>query len=232
MQTLQKHYFHYSKSQWRTWAKAWRNSFKQAKFPVKSSATEANAHIQRHLHQWIASRFSDTSSIGVYLPNSLEVDIAPLVATLLQEGYSLFAPCVAKNRTLEWRQLYSLPHEHSHAWQQNQYGIWEPSIQQPLLNTTLACVLIPALMMDRSGIRLGYGGGYYDVQLQRWQAQQGRCPLSLGVVYDECVIQSLPREAWDVSLNGWVSEEGLTILNDLLKEKPSRASLRGRGQCR
>ena len=216
MQTLQKHYFHYSKSQWRTWAKAWRNSFKQAKFPVKSSATEANAHIQRHLLQFIASRFSDTASIGVYLPNSLEVDIAPLIATLLQEGYPLFAPCVAKERTLEWRRIHSLPHTVPHEWQQNAYGIWEPSPQQAFLDQALDCVLIPALMMDRSGIRLGYGGGYYDVQLQRWQAQQGRCPLlSLGVVYDECVIQSLPREAWDVSLNGWVSEEGLTILNDI-----------------
>jgi 5-formyltetrahydrofolate cyclo-ligase len=212
MMTLQKHYFHYSKSQWRIWAKAWRNSFKQAKFHNKNTAMDLDTLIQTHLLQLIETRFFSGSRIGVYLPMPFEVEIAPVIEALLQKGYLVFAPCIVQERSLLWREIHQLPSQDSSQWHQNSYGIWEPTPQQALLDSSLDLVLIPAVMMDRTGIRLGYGGGYYDAQLKNWHSQEKKRPLTLGVLYEECVIQVLPCDEWDIPLNGFVTEYGITSI--------------------
>ena len=51
-------------------------------------------------------------------------------------------------------------------------GIPAPAEGRTLQPDELACLLVPALAIDRRGVRLGYGGGYYD-RLRRqtpWKA--------------------------------------------------------------
>lgn len=70
----------------------------------------------------------------------------------------------------------------------------------------LGLLLIPALAMDPGGIRLGSGGGWYD----RLRAEPiWRRPLALAVLPASCCDVPLPRDPWDVPLDGWVSEQGL-----------------------
>jgi 5-formyltetrahydrofolate cyclo-ligase len=87
-----------------------------------------------------------------------------------------------------------------------------PSQGPDLLASEISLLLVPALAMDRSGIRLGYGGGYYD----RLRAQQPwRSVPALGVLPQICLTTTpLPREPWDVPFDGWITEQG-TGLTDL-----------------
>jgi 5-formyltetrahydrofolate cyclo-ligase len=64
---------------------------------------------------------------------------------------------------------------------------------------------VPALAVDQSGIRLGYGGGWYDRlrQDQTWQ----QVP-ALVVLPQCCVVEQLPRDPWDVPFAGWITETG------------------------
>lgn len=59
----------------------------------------------------------------------------------------------------------------------------------------VATSLVPAVMFDRQGFRLGYGGGYYDRFLSKnphiW---------TVGVGFKEQQIESLPREPHDIPL--------------------------------
>jgi 5-formyltetrahydrofolate cyclo-ligase len=66
-------------------------------------------------------------------------------------------------------------------------------------------VLVPALAVDRSGHRLGRGGGSYDRALTR---VKGGRPV-LAVVHDEEVLDAIPVEHHDVSVDGALTPSGL-----------------------
>jgi 5-formyltetrahydrofolate cyclo-ligase len=64
-----------------------------------------------------------------------------------------------------------------------------------------ALVLVPALAVDRFGVRLGRGGGWYDRSLPL--ARPGT-PL-LAIVRDDEVVDRLPSEPHDVRVTGVVT---------------------------
>ena len=70
----------------------------------------------------------------------------------------------------------------------------------------LGLVLVPALGLDRQGIRLGSGGGWYD----RLRADPAwRAVPALAVLPAACLVEQLPRDPWDVPFDGWLDERGV-----------------------
>jgi len=72
----------------------------------------------------------------------------------------------------------------------------------------LGLLLVPALACDAAGIRLGYGGGWYD--RLRADPTWAQVP-ALAVLPRGCRVEQLPRDPWDVPLQGWLDEEGLGL---------------------
>ena len=74
----------------------------------------------------------------------------------------------------------------------------------------LGLLLVPALACDASGIRLGYGGGWYD----RLRADPAWAQVpAVAVLPRGCRVERLPRDPWDVPLQGWLDEDGLAWLD-------------------
>ena len=70
-------------------------------------------------------------------------------------------------------------------------------------------VLVPLLAVDRSGNRLGQGGGHYDRALPALR-DAGATIIGIGWAMqrlDRC----LPAEPWDVPLDGFASPDGLEL---------------------
>ena len=65
-------------------------------------------------------------------------------------------------------------------------------------------LIVPLVSFDRSGNRLGYGGGFYDRTLQRLRAR--RATLAIGFAFDAQEADHLPLEATDQSLDMIVTE--------------------------
>ena len=87
------------------------------------------------------------------------------------------------------------------------YGIWEPRPELPELPEPRwgeLLFLVPAVACDRSGVRLGRGGGYYDRILgdpeRRAAAVVYKCQLS---------DRALPCEAHDRRMDWIVTEDGV-----------------------
>ena len=64
--------------------------------------------------------------------------------------------------------------------------------------------LVPALAVDRSGYRLGYGAGYFD----RLLAGRGETPFCVVALPSEFIVASLPHDEHDVAVDLVVSERG------------------------
>jgi 5-formyltetrahydrofolate cyclo-ligase len=70
----------------------------------------------------------------------------------------------------------------------------------------MALLLAPSLACDAGGIRLGYGGGWFD----RLRADPAWAAVpTLAVLPSACRLPALPRDPWDIPLQGWLDETGL-----------------------
>ena len=58
-------------------------------------------------------------------------------------------------------------------------------------------MLVPGIAFNERGHRLGQGGGYYDRYLP---LMRGDCML-IGVAFDEQIVDAIPRDANDMSVN-------------------------------
>lgn len=86
-------------------------------------------------------------------------------------------------------------------------GPWLP----PSAVATAGVVLVPALAVDRRGVRLGRGGGFYDRSL----ALCGPDARLVAVVRDSEVVDALPGESHDVPMTHALTPGGLIRLAGL-----------------
>lgn len=101
-----------------------------------------------------------------------ELSLWPLNQHLAQEG-KLLLPKVSHPHLIAF-QVPSL-----HDLQLSSFGILEPNGKDPFPLNKIECLLVPGLLFDPQGYRLGYGGGYYDRLLGQIQ-----CP-SWGIAFLE-----------------------------------------------
>jgi 5-formyltetrahydrofolate cyclo-ligase len=62
--------------------------------------------------------------------------------------------------------------------------------------------VVPGVLFDREGRRLGRGGGHYDRLLARRRADA----TLVGICYADRVIDELPQDPWDVAMHAVVTE--------------------------
>ena len=89
-------------------------------------------------------------------------------------------------------------------------GVWDIPEPDPdrCAAVTLADVdfaLVPALAMDRSGYRIGYGAGYFDKLL----AGRGARPVCVTALPAPFIVDSLPHEAHDIPVGIVINERGI-----------------------
>lgn len=144
-----------------------------------------------------------TKIIGAYWPRDDECDIRPLLKRLETLGFTLALP-----HFLQISQKIPL---HFHRWNsslsliQNQYGIWQPSAQEPLCEPDI--LLVPLLAFDPQGYRLGLGSGLYDMTIR--VLKHHKKVLTIGVAFEVQKISILPFDRHDEKLDYVVTELGI-----------------------
>ncbi|MFL6099512.1 MAG: 5-formyltetrahydrofolate cyclo-ligase [Actinomycetales bacterium] len=107
---------------------------------------------------------STATCVTAYVARMAEPDTAPLIDELHRRGTRVLLPVLLPDLDLDWAPDDGERHRSS-----VHRGLTEPT-GTPLGRDAIAeadVVLAPALAVDRSGVRLGYGGGCYDRALTR-----------------------------------------------------------------
>ena len=136
-------------------------------------------------------------TVMVFYGTGREPDTVPLIRTLLETGKRVALPVVLPHRGMEARQVVDpdrlVP---------NRFGIPEPELSCPVIDKKeIAVVLVPHLMVDRDGYRLGWGGGYFD----RWLVDfRG---FTVCICRYGRLVEHMPREEFDIPVKLVLIEE-------------------------
>lgn len=91
-----------------------------------------------------------------------------------------------------------------HQLNTNAWGIQEPKQGIPTEPEKIDFVLVPLLVFDSRGYRVGYGKGYYDRFLSQCKPETKKVGISFFPP-----IENIPTNSYDVQLTGCVTPEGV-----------------------
>jgi 5-formyltetrahydrofolate cyclo-ligase len=140
--------------------------------------------------------------VSGYWPLADEFDPRPAMARLARLGHPLALP-----RVQGWGQPLAF-----HAWQPGDqllagpFQVMEPRADAPLVTPDI--LLVPLLAFDRTGRRLGYGAGYYDMVLRDLRAHRP-APFAIGVAFAAQEVAEVPTGRRDQLLDTVVTEQGV-----------------------
>ena len=82
------------------------------------------------------------------------------------------------------------------------HGIPEPPRNAPhFKNSENVLCIVPGLVFDRHGYRIGYGGGFYDRFLEDFKG------IAVALVRSDFLIESVPREEFDLPCDIIITEK-------------------------
>lgn len=141
--------------------------------------------------------------VCAYVPVGSEPGSLALLDTLVDRGSTVLLPIVVGAAPLDWA-------EYDGTLVPGPHGLRQPGGPRlgPDAIGRADVVLVPALAVDRRGVRLGRGGGHYDRSLPL--ARPG-VPL-IAVVRDDELVDHLPADPHDVLLTGALTPSGVVLL--------------------
>ncbi|MDY5784504.1 5-formyltetrahydrofolate cyclo-ligase [Corynebacterium sp.] len=136
-------------------------------------------------------------NIAAYSPLPSEPGGPHLLDALAASCRTLFLPISQPGGVLAWA-------VHSPDSVPGALGVSEPTGARFASGVLNSCdvVLAPALAVDRRGMRLGKGAGYYD------RALSGVSTPVYAVVYDDEVLDAVPHDPHDVPVRGVITPSG------------------------
>ena len=138
------------------------------------------------------------SPVSGFWPMRGEIDIRPLLAALLERGHAVLLPVTPpRGHPLRFRRWHL-----DTVMEAGRFGTLGPGPDAP--EGVPHTLYVPLVAFDRTGRRLGYGGGYYDRTLA---ALPGA--VAVGCAFAAQELDAVPADAYDVRLSAVATEHGI-----------------------
>ncbi|WP_112312560.1 5-formyltetrahydrofolate cyclo-ligase [Pseudogemmobacter bohemicus] len=186
---------------------AWRRHRRAALLAARDTLPTARRQevaldLGRHLDQFLAGRglLRPGIILSGYWPIKSEPDLRPWMLRLEAQGIRLALPVVeTRAAPLAFR-----PWTKGAAMERGHWNILVPATTDHVIpDITLA----PLVGWDRSGYRLGYGGGYFD----RTLAALNPRPVAIGVGFQEAELATIHPQPHDIGLDAILTEAGQQV---------------------
>lgn len=178
-----------------------RNQYKQYRLALPADIkADYDNRICETLMGMVSFRYSDT--ILMYAPLEGEIDVMPIAERALSLGKRVAFPrCVEGPRNLDFKYVNSIGELKS-----GSYSISEPPEGlESVVDYSKSICIIPGVVFDKEGYRVGYGKGYYDRFLASYDGTK------FGLAYSECILPVVPRGRFDRHVDILISEKGASL---------------------
>ena len=179
----------------------------------------------------ICKRITNMATFGLcdiilcYSPIASEVDVLDIARAALERGKTVgFPACNKDTSEMEFYKVDDL----SELSEDGVFGVKEPRKDESrlIVPNSNTMIIMPGLLFDLHGRRIGYGGGYYDRYIRRYPALF-RSSMTVGVTYSTFLSDTpIPYTDRDVSVALVVTEKKINFVRKI--EKSPKREVRQR----
>ena len=140
-------------------------------------------------------------SLTAYLSLPEEPDTRAFLRWTADQGLRVLLPVARDDGLLDWAP-YDGEDEDA-----DFLGMPTPTSELlgPIAINDVDLILVPAAAVDRTGMRMGWGRGYFDKTLGSME----KCPPVYAVIFDDELVDAVPQERHDQPVNGVVTPGGV-----------------------
>ena len=140
-------------------------------------------------------------TLSCYLSTADEPETRPFLTWACEQSIRVLLPVSRDDGLLDWA-----PYDAA-AESVDTIGMPVPMTELlgPIAINDVGLIFVPAAAVDSTGMRMGWGRGYFDKTL----GSMDRRPPVFAVVFDGEVLESLPREQHDQTVDGAVTPSGI-----------------------
>ncbi|WP_336633293.1 MULTISPECIES: 5-formyltetrahydrofolate cyclo-ligase [unclassified Microbacterium] len=137
-------------------------------------------------------------SVSCFLSTPTEPGTHTFIAGAVARGIRVLLPITRSDGLLDWTVA-----DPDGDIAEGLFGVPEPvgELLSPLAVNDVDLLIIPAAAVDRTGMRLGWGRGYFDKTIGSME----RCPPVYAVVFDGEILDDVPRDVHDQPVTGVVT---------------------------
>ncbi|WP_075618085.1 5-formyltetrahydrofolate cyclo-ligase [Paenisporosarcina indica] len=166
------------------------NNMDPQKHQLKSNQIKSNLLIEENVKK--------SEVIGITLSSFPEVETWGIVESLWVQGKSVVVPkCNPTTREMIFYKITSF----------DQLEVVYMKLKEPIPAVTskvdpseIDLLIVPGVVFDRSGYRIGFGGGYYDRYLSRYHG------LTISLAFDCQVVECVPVQQFDLPVKYIMTE--------------------------
>lgn len=169
---------------------------------VCSEVEQKSREIKKRLFS--SSWYKDATCILFYVSFNNEVNTHTMIQESFDKGKKIIIPkidikkkALILSRLINWDDLCP-----------GSYSILEPKdtcVTKVPFSSIDLCI-IPGIVFDCEGNRIGYGGGYYDRLLQ------SKCTAHrIGLAFELQIVKSIPAEPHDKKVEGIITENRIIV---------------------
>ena len=155
--------------------------------------TKRNGAIQRRLLALLQQQDFQCAHIFLPLVTRREVDTWPTIRWLWKNGKTVVVPRLTPDRT----EMESVHLDSSTVLTEGTWGLSEPLHPVQADSNRIDIMILPLLIFDMEGYRLGYGKGYYDFFVKSIR----RPVLKIGLSFFDPVEHIPDRDEWDAPMD-------------------------------
>lgn len=184
--------------------RALRAELRERRQLLSQQALDAAAHgVKSQLDGLVRS--VGARSISCFLSTTTEPGTREFVADAVARGIRVLLPVTREDGLLDW--AVATP---GGDIAEGLFGLPEPvgELLGPIAVNDVDLLVIPAAAVDRTGMRLGWGRGYFDKTI----GSMKRCPPVYAVVFDSELVDEVPRDVHDQPVTGVVTPTRTILL--------------------
>lgn len=166
-----------------------------------ASATAALASaVADQINNCLDSLAPSPASLAAFCATPLEPPTERYLASARARGNRILLPVPEPGGRLSWVADTGVRDRHPQLQVPVPVGAKVPESEI----TTCAAIIAPAACVTRAGLRLGWGGGFYD----RLFAALPDAVLRIALVHSDEIVDTLPHEPHDIPVNAIITPSG------------------------
>lgn len=174
---------------------------------LKSLSIKDQKEIEKKLHHRLFQEdiWKQAKTVGVTVSQAMEWDTNTIIEKAWAQGKNVAVPkCIPESKKMQFYEITSF----------DQLEIAYFNIQEPIPKHTkivkkesIDLLIVPGLVFDRRGYRIGFGGGYYDRFLMNF------INYTVSILSNRQLLDEVPKESHDLPVQYLITETETIVVN-------------------